>query len=209
MAVYAIVPVKRIGVAKRRLSRFLNSQERKLLTVAMLEDVLKALRSSIVDEIVVVSNDSNVQGIAGKYCAKCFTASRRGLNSDIEEAIDWCIRKQADSVLILPADVPLVSPKDIDLIITLGKNHGVVLSPSNDSGTNALFENPPNLIRLCFGAGSFFKHFREACNKGVSVKFYYSARLAMDIDLVEDLYKLLTFENSTFTCKFLRKIIKK
>ena len=57
MVVYAIVPVKRIGVSKRRLSESLSPQERKSLTVAMLEDVLKALKASVVTKVLVVSND--------------------------------------------------------------------------------------------------------------------------------------------------------
>jgi len=57
LVVYAIVPVKRLGVSKRRLSKFLSSQERKVLTIAMLEDVLRALKASMVSEIVVVSSD--------------------------------------------------------------------------------------------------------------------------------------------------------
>ncbi len=43
MLVYAVVPVKGLGVSKERLSTVLSPQERKELTLAMLEDVLTAL----------------------------------------------------------------------------------------------------------------------------------------------------------------------
>ena len=120
MVVFAIVPVKRLGVSKRRLSKFLSSQERKLLTIAMLEDVLKALKSSIVPEIVVVSSDPNVRVIADKFGVSFFSPSHNGLNPAVEEATAWCMRNQADSVLVVPADIPLLSSADVNKIVELG-----------------------------------------------------------------------------------------
>lgn len=122
--------------------------------------------------------------------------SRTGLNPAVEEATAWCMQKQADSVLIVPADIPLLSFADVDKIIELGSSCSgstVVLSPSNDGGTNALFQKPPNLLLANFGNGSFTKHFKQAQNKGVSVKFHYSTTTALDVDCEEDLIKL--FEN--------------
>jgi 2-phospho-L-lactate guanylyltransferase (CobY/MobA/RfbA family) len=99
MVVYAIVPVKRIGASKRRLSQSLSLQERKSLAVAMLEDVLQALKESVVTNVLVVSNDQNVRPIAQRFRVSFFSPARKGLNSAIEEAWVWCIRNKADSVL--------------------------------------------------------------------------------------------------------------
>ncbi len=198
MTVFAIVPVKSLKASKRRLSAVLNPQERKLLTLAMLEDVLKALNSSVVHEIVVVSTDSTVRQVANKFGASYISANQKALNPAIEEATEWCVRKHADSVLILPADIPLVSPKDIDRIVELSsEGASLVLSPSRDGGTNALFKSPPNLIRSRFGPNSFMKHVRDAHNKGIHVKFHCSVGIATDIDSAQDLRKLLEIENAT------------
>jgi 2-phospho-L-lactate guanylyltransferase len=198
MAVFAVVPVKGLRASKRRLSTVLSPQERRLLTLAMLEDVLKTVKSSVVHEIVVVSNDSNVRQVAHKFGASYLSASRMGLNSTIEEATTWCMRNHSDSVLILPADISLVSPKDIDRIVELGSDGTtLVISPSRNGGTNALFQNPPNLIRSRFGPNSFIKHVRDAHSKGIRVRFYYSVGIATDIDSAEDLKKLLEIENTT------------
>lgn len=175
MVVFAIVPVKRIGVSKRRLSQNLSLEERKALTVAMLEDVLSALKASVVTKVLVVSNDQNVGPIAERFGASFFSPFRRGLNSAIEEAMAWCMRNKADSVLVLPADIPLVKAKDIDIITKLGsEKRKVILVPSRDWGTNAFFQSPPHLIHACFGPNSFTKHVAEGCKKGICVKFYYS-----------------------------------
>lgn len=207
MGVYAIVPVKRIGVSKRRLSQSLSLQERKSLTMAMLEDVLGALKASVVTDILVVSNDSNVRPIAERFGASFFSPARKGLNSAIEEAWAWCIRNKADSVLVLPSDIPLVTSKDIDVIVRLGsEERRVVLVPSRDWGTNAFFQHPPHLVRACFGPDSFLKHAREACSRGFCVKFYYSLGAGLDIDSVEDLQVLLKVQNGTLSKQVLGKI---
>jgi 2-phospho-L-lactate guanylyltransferase len=200
MEVFAIVPVKRIGVSKRRLSQSLSTKERKALTVVMLEDVLQALKGSVVTKVLVVSNDRNVHSIAEKFGAFFFSPIRKGLNSAVEEAIVWCMKNKADSVLVLPADIPLVSSKDINTIVLLGSNERrVVLVPSRDWGTNAFFQSPPHLVHACFGPDSFKKHLTEACSKGACVKFYYSLGAGLDIDSIDDLKVLLKIENSTLS----------
>ena len=158
----------------------------------MLEDVLKALKSSTVHEVLVVSRDPNVRMIADKFGFSFFSPSRNGLNPAVEEATAWCMRNQADSVLVIPADIPLLSSADVNKIIELGNCNGstVVLSPSNNGGTNALFKKPPNLLFAQFGYRSFARHFRQARNKGISIKFHYSASIALDVDCEEDLLKL-------------------
>jgi 2-phospho-L-lactate guanylyltransferase len=192
MAVYAVVPVKRLSVSKRRLSAVLNPEERKLLTLAMLENVLAALKVSVVDQTVVVCNDSVVKNAADRCGVSYFSASGTGLNADIEEAIAWCVNKHASSVLVLPADIPLVSSTDIDVLVKLGyEKASLVLSPSQNGGTNALLQNPPNLIPACFGPKSFANHFTEACNKGLRIRMYYSLGIGLDVDSVDDLKQLV------------------
>ena len=206
MDVYAIVPVKKIGVSKRRLSQSLSPRERKALTVAMLEDVLQALKASNITKVLVVSNDPNVHPIAEQFGAFFFSPLRKGLNSAIEEAFVLCIRNKADSVLVLPADLPLITSRDINVIVELGSNNRrVVLVPSRDLGTNAFFQCPPHLVHACFGPDSFKKHVSEACSKDVCVKFYYSLGVGLDIDSVDDLHVLLKTENNTLSKQVLRK----
>src|SRR5208283_811981 len=156
MLVYAVVPVKSLRASKKRLSSVLSPQERGQLTLAMLEDVLSALQTSTVNDIVVVSNDLRVHELAGKFDAKYLSQKIGGLNSAIEKAIEWCIQRGAEAVLIVPADLPLLSSEEVDRIVKLGncEQQIVVLSSSYNGGTNALFLNPPNLIRICFGEKS-------------------------------------------------------
>jgi 2-phospho-L-lactate guanylyltransferase len=208
MAVFAIIPVKNLEFSKKRLSVVLSPQERSLLTLAMLEDVLKALQLSVVDEIVVIGNDAKVQCIADRYGAFYLTASQDGLNSAIEQAVAWCVNEDAGWVLILPADMPLLEPADVNQIVELGiSGASVVLSPSPDGGTNALFQSTPTLVRACFGPKSFAAHIQEACFRGAKIRFYGSLNIAHDIDSAEDLKKLFEVENNTLSKDVLEQIM--
>jgi 2-phospho-L-lactate guanylyltransferase len=197
MNVFAVVPVKGLDVSKRRLSKMLAPENRRTLTTAMLEEVLNVLKASSIREVLVVSPDSEVRQIADKFGFSCLSPQQVGLNAALKEAVAWCMQKKADAVLILPADVPLISSEDIDRLVELGSEEStVVLSPSMSGGTNALFLNPPNLIQPCFGPDSFFSHVEEALRKNIAIKFHSSREIMLDIDSEEDLNKLLELEDA-------------
>jgi 2-phospho-L-lactate guanylyltransferase len=207
MAVSAIVPIKQLCLSKGRLSTILSPQERRLLTVAMLKDVLKALKSSTVHQIVVISPDSTIQLITNKSDVNCLSENQSGLNQAIEQATKWCIQHQSDSSLILPADVPLVSPEDIAKIIELGSDaESLVLSSSRNGGTNALFRRPSDVIEACFGPKSYARHIKTAKDKRIEPKIYRSQRVSTDIDSEEDLRRFLEIKSNTLSRQFLERI---
>jgi 2-phospho-L-lactate guanylyltransferase len=211
--VFAIVPVKGLDMSKMRLSSVLSPEKRKALTKAMLENVLGTLKKSTVNEVLVVSSDSSVRGIANQYHFSFIYPKETGLNLSLREAVDWCRKKNADSVLILPADIPLVSSDDISRLLDLGRDEStVVLSPSLDGGTNVLFLRPPNVIPVCFGPNSFSQHIKKALEKDTTLKFYTSRGIMLDVDSEEDLNKMLDDDGcvgSNEVFKQMRLLLKK
>ena len=210
MKVFAVVLVKELSASKRQLSVVLSSEERGSLTAAMLEDVLKALKSSMIREVIIVGADSVARQVAEKHGASYLSKGRPGLDRAIREAVEWCVVKNADAVLVLSANVPLLSSRDIDKIVELGsKEPSVVLSPSLNGGMNALFLNPPNVIQACFGPSCFFKNIEAAIKKDVILRFYSSRDIAMDVDSEEDLQRLLETEKNTTSKQAFQKITQK
>ena len=61
-------------------------------------------------------------------------------------------------MLQLPADLPLVTPADIEALLEVhGEAPAVTLAPSRDQrGSNAVACSPPDLLPLRFGDDSFF-----------------------------------------------------
>jgi len=209
MAVYAVVPVKHLDASKRRLSSVLTPKDRRKLTLVMLEDVLSAIKASNVQEILVVGSDLAVREVAEKFGAVYANEETRGLNSAVTHSIEWCMQEGADSVLVLPVDIPLLSSADINNIIDLGDSSEstVVLSPSSNGGTNALFQKPPHLILSRFGQKSFDRHIKQTRGKGICLKLHYSSSVAFDIDSEQDLQRLLTAQNNTRSKQFLANIL--
>jgi 2-phospho-L-lactate guanylyltransferase len=210
MKICAVVPIKHLATSKRRLASVLTLGNRMRLTLDMLEDVLKAIRASTVKEAVVVGSDPRVRELAANAGFLYKDEDGRGLNRAITGSIDWCMKRGAEAVLVLPGDIPLLSPVDINRIIKIAGDSEptVVLSPSENGGTNALFMRPPNLIPVSYGQGSFKKHINRIRARGVRPKVYYSPSVAFDIDSQKDLRRLLGTPTVTLSGQFVAKVLR-
>ena len=210
MRVFAIIPIKELSASKRQLSAVLSPEERCSLTAAMLEDVLKALKSSMITEIIIVGAGSLAQQVADKHGASYLSKGRVGLDRAVKTVVEWCLEKKVDAVLVLPANIPLTSSKDIDRIVELGSEEpSVVLSPSLNGGMNAIFLNPPNVIQAYFGPNCFFQNVETAIKKDVIIRFYSSREIAMNGDSEEDLQRLFETEKNTTSKRVFQKIMRK
>jgi len=208
-ATFAIVPVKRLSEAKSRLAPLLSENERRQFCLAMLKDVLKAVRNTEdIHRAVVVSKDPHVLQVAKKCSTYPLEESRSGLNQAISEAINWCISMTARGVLILPADIPLISAQDLSKILRFGKDLSMVICPSRSGdGTNALFLNPPQAAMTFYGRRSFQRYIKEASKGRISYYVYRSPRIALDIDTMEDLSDFVAMKaEKTHASKFLMKL---
>jgi 2-phospho-L-lactate guanylyltransferase len=207
MSVFAIIPVKTLLKSKTRLSLLLDQKERQAFTLVMLEDVLKAVKGSLVWKTVVISSDPAVEKLTKNFGAVYLAEKNQGLNQAIEQATEWCVQNNAESVLVLPADIPLITLGDVRHIVKLAcEKPSIVISPSQNGGTNALLQKPPNLINPCFGPNSFSKHKTRALQKKIPTRVYKSETVALDIDSPKDLRKLLEIKTQTISQKFLEQI---
>lgn len=209
MAVFIIIPVKKLYNAKSRLSPLLTDGERKQLCLKMLEDVLKTVKSTKhINQKVVVSNDPEVFHVAKNFEAAYLKEKKTGLNEAVSETIGWCIERGATSVLVFPADIPLVTPTDLNKMLALREKASMVISPSRSGkGTNALLLTPPNVCPTFYGPCSFQRHLEEASKRRISFRIFRSQRIALDIDTVEDLTDfILTNTKKTSAYKLLDKM---
>ena len=190
----ALVPVKRLAQAKRRLRPVLSDGQRREFVLAMLEDILRLLASQPgIAATAVVSADEEVLAFARGLGAQPIRESRpvRGLNAALAFAADALARQRASGLLVLPADVPLTTPEDIEALLTAWQQAPVVLCPSHSGGTSALALRPPQAIPFRFGPRSFAAHRRAGVERGLPAAVVSRPGLAMDIDRPEDLRALL------------------
>jgi 2-phospho-L-lactate guanylyltransferase len=191
---YALVPVKDLTQAKVRLSPLLSSVERHVLAVAMLDDVLAALRqASTVERIALVTTDAHALSLAAQWGFEVVDeGSGRGETGAVELAVKVCRERGASSLAVIPGDIPLLTAADVDCVMRHGMQYDVVIVPSWDSrGTNAIMLRPPDALQLRFGSWSFFPHVKQAKRKGLSYKVVRLPRVALDIDTPEDLAHLV------------------
>ena len=205
MGLWAIVPVKPLSSGKSRLSGVLSQDQRALLNYAMLENTLKVLaKVKSVGRILVVSRDPSALALARENGAR--TVQEDGtpdLNMALRRATIVAQTYTARGVLILPADLPLISPADIEQFLQRGRNPPeVIIAPDRRmDGTNALFVNPSGLIDYYFGPGSFHKHLESARACGARTEICDLPSLEFDVDLPEDLETLKHFDADDSTIK--------
>lgn len=206
MSIFVVIPVKRLSEAKMRVAKTLTPTERSGLVLSMFRDVLEAVtQASAVGNVLVISEDDAVLERAHQFKAETLREKTpRGLNSAVKQATDWCITNDAEGVLILPADIPLITSADVTEITSLAKQEPmVVITPSKkEEGTNALLRRPPHIIPTHYGLNSFHSHLREVVARNIPYSIYKSRRIALDIDTIEDLITFCENESKTQTYRF-------
>lgn len=199
MTLWAIVPVKPLRRGKSRLSGVLTEDERTALNQSMLINTIKTLREvPEIDVILVVSRDPSALAIARTYEAR--TVLEDGspeLNTALRRATKVAQTYQAREIIVLPADLPLITPEKIrDFISYSGNPPEVIIAPDRrKDGTNALYISPADLIDFCYGKGSFNIHFEQAKKAKANIKIVEDDAFALDLDLPEDLDLLHELQN--------------
>ncbi len=205
MTLWAIVPVKPLRRGKSRLSGVLSLEARTALNHYLLSNTLEILAS--VPEIeysLVVSRDPEALTIAREYGAR--TVQEQGspqLNTALTRATMVALSHSVQGVLIVPADLPLLTIDDIHAVVIRGINPPVVvITPDRHrQGTNALLIAPPGLIHYEYGPGSYQKHCSQAEKIGARLEVCERGSVALDIDFPEDLelagYEFMEVNNRT------------
>jgi 2-phospho-L-lactate guanylyltransferase len=173
------------------LSPVLGADERVALSRDMLNRVLAALSQvAEIDRTLLVSRDSGAMALARQHGAR--TLSERppiDLNQALHQATRVALGSGASAVVVVPADLPLVTAEDLGALVRMGGSPPVVIvAPDRHGvGTNALLVSPPGLIEYAFGASSLERHRAAALAAGARVFVCSRPGLALDLDLPEDL----------------------
>ncbi len=194
----AAILVKDSAEGKSRLASALLQGERAKLVEAMLKDIHKVLRNSGIETVLVGG-----ERYAPVLGVRCISDPGEGLNAAIEAAKRYALIHQYQSLIILPCDIPLINEADIGAIIEASRESSIVLSPTQRGGTAVLLLKHPFDYRTQYGHDSFSKHVREAKNKGHRFVIYESESLRLDIDLLEDLKRLMELDVECETLTFL------
>ena len=198
MTLWAIVPVKPLRRGKSRLAGTLTEEERTELNRSLLQNTLKTFADlKEVEEVLVISRDPQALSIARHHGARTVREDGQPeLNTALRRATVIAQVYATRGVLVLPADLPLVTREDVLTLIKHASDPPVVvIAPDrHGTGTNALLISPAGLIEYDFGDNSFQRHCQRARDAGARLEIVNLPTLGLDLDLPEDLELVRKFE---------------
>lgn len=169
---------------KTRLRRDLPDAFCSALAEAMFHDVVTALGASDVTATVGLIHDRC--GIPAVRNAGVEWLIEPSDTSGLNGAVAWaCASLPAERVLVLPADLPLLKPEDVNALLKFDED--VIVAPTFDGGTGGLLLRPPTAIRPSFGTDSARRHLGEAFAAGLAGATYWSSGFDVDVDDVSSL----------------------
>jgi 2-phospho-L-lactate guanylyltransferase len=150
----AVIPVKRLGSAKTRLTSD-QDPRRPELALAFARDVISACHdSAYVASVIVVTDDPDVAALSLEAVI-CPEPSGGGLNRAIEAGAALT----EGPVVALAGDLPCLTPAALDYLLDIAGEHGhSVLSDTQGSGTAMLFSLDARNLRPKFGIRSRAAH---------------------------------------------------
>jgi len=179
-----LVPVKALADAKGRLAAWLDPIERRLLTIAMLEDVVAALQAVPgLERPAVISPDREIWRRADAMGCRVVEEEPGAPDLNRSLALAAASLDAAGGLLVVAADLPLASADAIGRVLEAAAGALVVVVPSRDgAGTNVLAWRDPASFGPRFGPGSASRHL--AVPGAVRRD---EPDLALDVDTVADL----------------------
>jgi 2-phospho-L-lactate guanylyltransferase len=179
---WAVIPVKSSPDGKSRLAGTLDAARRRALVDAMLARVIAAATAA--------ENIAEVRLLGGPPLGlQTLADPGGGLNAAVTSALTEAGRAGATRVVFIHADLPQVTPRDLELLAAAPAGEIALAPDRHGTGTNAISLPLPQAaaFSFAFGTDSFARHVAEAGRLGLEVEEIHSQGLARDIDEPEDL----------------------
>ncbi len=202
-----LVPVKNLTNAKQRLAEALDQEQRSKLAEAMLRDVMKAA-AGVTDrlDVFLVTGDSRAQSMAAEFGFGVIEDTyNESETAAIEMATAWCERKQYDTTVVVPGDIPLITSAELHHVLNAAPEVGAVFVPAYDRrGSNCILRRPASIIPLRFGNDSFLPHCEAMKKTGKPLVILEMPGIGLDIDNPHELELLVRRTSDTHAQRLLR-----
>ena len=186
----AIVPMKPAYDGKARLAGVLESEDRAALCLLLLQHVLSVLaETTTLPETWVVGGDKWVRSVATQELARWQVDPGGGLNDAVRQAAEKAFQEGASAILVLPGDLGLLRPEDVDHLVDLSSDlrRAVLVRAATDGGTNAILAPRGSFAGPLFGPDSFRRHLEATQEANISVEVQLTGTVSFDLDTPEDL----------------------
>ncbi|WP_174590389.1 2-phospho-L-lactate guanylyltransferase [Methanocella conradii] len=171
----AVVPFKVVN-AKSRLATLLTVEERARLARLMLDDIIGVLRQCGLNVVLLATAPFT-------YDAEVVVSDK-----DLNSALNELLKAEVEPVMIVMADVPLITPDNVRDILKSPSD--LVIAPGRGGGTNIQYIKEPQRYHVDYYGASFLDHLRIAEDNGLTVEVFDSFNASSDIDEAQDLVEL-------------------
>jgi 2-phospho-L-lactate/phosphoenolpyruvate guanylyltransferase len=204
-----LIPVKNLSHAKQRLASLLDQATRTALAQAMLQDVLEAVYACPDrPPVALVTSDEFALRAAKKFGFEIIPDEDNRSETDaIAMATEVCVTRGAENTMVIPADIPMAKPFELERIMRSAPVEGSVLVPSaNRRGSNAVWRKPAALFPLRFGSDSFRPHLAAARATRKPCVVLTLPGIGLDVDSPSDLRALAALAGNTRAQRFVREL---
>ncbi|HYE45267.1 MAG TPA: 2-phospho-L-lactate guanylyltransferase [Caulobacter sp.] len=189
-----VIAVRGGPEAKSRCAPVLGPASRQALVAAMLEDMLKAAAATVgLGPVFVATPTAELAERAERRGALALVEEPPfGLNAAFAAGLRRARTETDGPVLLLPGDLPLVGPAELEMAARAVSGGSLLLAPSlADGGTGAVGLPAGTQIPLMFGFDSFRRHLAAARALATPLQLIEGGALGLDIDRPEDLGQIL------------------
>jgi 2-phospho-L-lactate guanylyltransferase len=181
----ALIAIKERARCKTRLADVLRPSERIDLVRSMLTQVLAAAgNAQTVHQVIVISPERDTVPAEIPVLAD----TGESLNTALMQAHTMVREFGCHEIVVLPADLPLITSAEIDELVRAGHAGGFAMATDAAGiGTNALCLMSTQPFRFQFGPDSRRLHLQEAQRLGLSPQVVHLAGLEFDVDSSADL----------------------
>lgn len=189
--VVAIIPVGTLEGAKSRLGAVLDAEERHDLAASLARrTIAAAVATPEIADVLVITPDDEVRALALELGARPIRQRSSGLNDGLREARAEALAAGAAAILVLPTDLPRITPEDVGAVLASLERGPrplvAIVADRHGRGTNALLVAPPDAIDFCFGGDSRAAHAAAAIDaRALLVEL--AGPLRLDLDTPDDL----------------------
>jgi 2-phospho-L-lactate guanylyltransferase len=185
VSITAIIPLKPLDDAKRRLAGSYTGAQRRTLMTRLFTRVAQVCTATPgIDAVRAVVGDDEGAGLARRVGVEAVREPAGGLNRAIAHAT---ADLRAAASLVVVADLPGLTVVDLTRVVEAGTHRpGVVVAATRDGGTGALLRRPTGVIAPAYGPGSAAAHLAAAVDAGVRAVLLSSPGLAHDVDRPDD-----------------------
>ncbi|QCX27024.1 2-phospho-L-lactate guanylyltransferase [Nocardioides jishulii] len=193
-----LVPVKRLAVAKSRLSGLGDEQRRALAEAFVLDTVTAALAASRVRAVLVVTDDHRLAStLAGVGCAVVPDGVSDDLNQTLRLAAAEAVRQWPGTrPAALCADLPALTPQVLDAALEQARSAQVAMVADTAGSGTTLFTAAYEEFWPRFGPGSRAAHLAAG-----AVEVAAAAPLRQDVDSPADLGRALLLGTGPHTAR--------